>query len=135
MCVCSVTSAMSDSVTPGAIAHQAPLSLRFSRQEYWSELPCPPPGDLPDPGIEPGFPVLQADSLPSEPPGNIFHILCTTCVYMEYTIIYVILCDWLLSLNVFKVHLCYSMCQCFTSFYGHLIFHHKIRRKVWILEK
>ena len=53
--------------TPWTIAHQAPLSLRFSRQEYWSELPRPPPGDLPDPEIEPAtpvFPDLQADSLP-----------------------------------------------------------------------
>ena len=42
----------------------------FSRQEYWSGWPCPPPGDLPNPGTEPRSPVLQADSLPSEPPGN-----------------------------------------------------------------
>ena len=49
---------------------QAPQSMRFSRQEYWSGLPCPPPGDLPDPGIEPMSPALQADSLPSEPPGK-----------------------------------------------------------------
>ena len=42
----------------------------FSRQEYWSGLPCPPPGDLPNPGIEPRSPTLQADSLPSEPPGE-----------------------------------------------------------------
>ena len=40
-------------VTPGTVAHQAPLSLRFSRQEYWNRLPCPPPGDLPNPGIKP----------------------------------------------------------------------------------
>ena len=39
--------------TPGTVAHQAPLSMGFSRQEYWTALPCPPPGDLPDPGIEP----------------------------------------------------------------------------------
>ena len=42
----------------------------FSRQEYWSGLPCPPPGNLPNPGIEPRSPTLQADSLPSEPPGK-----------------------------------------------------------------
>ena len=52
------------------VAHQAPLSMRFSRQEYWSGLPFPPPGDLPDPGIEPRSPALQADSLTSEPPGK-----------------------------------------------------------------
>ena len=49
------------------VAHQAPLSMGFSRQEYWSGLPFPSPGDLPDPGIEPRFPALQADPLPSEP--------------------------------------------------------------------
>ena len=54
--------------TPLTVAHQAPLSMEFSRQEYWNGLPYPSPGDLPDPGIEPESPVLQADSLPSEPP-------------------------------------------------------------------
>jgi len=47
---------------------QAPSSVGFSRHEYWSGLPCPPPGDLPNPGIEPGSPVSQAESLQSEPP-------------------------------------------------------------------
>ena len=46
------------------VAHQAPLSMGFSRQEYWSGLSCPPPGDLPDPGTEPASPAWQADSLP-----------------------------------------------------------------------
>ena len=50
------------------VAHQAPLSTEFSRQEYWSGLPFPTPGDLLDPGIKPGSPALQADSLLSEPP-------------------------------------------------------------------
>ena len=54
--------------TPGTVARQAPLSMDFSWQEYWSGLPFPSPGDLPNPGIEPGSPGLQADSLPSEPP-------------------------------------------------------------------
>ena len=49
--------------TPWTVACQAPLSMGFSRQEYWSGLPFPSPGDLPDPGIEPRSPVLQADSL------------------------------------------------------------------------
>ena len=51
------------------IAYQPPLSMRFSRQGYWSGLPFPSPGDLPDPGIIAGSPALQAESLPSEPPG------------------------------------------------------------------
>ena len=63
---------MSDSfATPWTVARQAPLSMGFSRQEYWSGLPFHSPGDLPDPGIEPTSPALQADSLPSEPPGKL----------------------------------------------------------------
>ena len=50
-------------MSPSTVAHQAALSMKFSRQEYWSGLPCPSVGDLPDPGIEPGYPALQADSL------------------------------------------------------------------------
>ena len=57
-------------VTPWTVACQSPLSIRFSRQGYWSGLPFPFPGDLPDPGIEPGSPALQAGSLPPEPPGK-----------------------------------------------------------------
>ena len=56
--------------TPWTVAHQAPPSIEFSRQEHWSGLPFPSPGDLPNPGIEPGSPTLQADALQSEPPGN-----------------------------------------------------------------
>ena len=56
--------------TPWTVAYQAPQSMGFSRQEYWSGLPFPSPGDLPNPGIEPGSPTLQADALPSEPPGK-----------------------------------------------------------------
>ena len=56
-------------VTPWTVAHQASLSMGFSRQEDWSGLPCPPPGDLPNPGIKLRSPALQVDSLPSEPPG------------------------------------------------------------------
>ena len=52
--------------TPWILACQAPLSMGFSRQESWSRLPFPSPEDLPNPGIEPGSPVLQADSLPTE---------------------------------------------------------------------
>ena len=57
-------------VTPWTVACQGPLSMGFSKQEYWSRLPCPPPGDLPSPGIKPGSPAMQADPLPSEPPGK-----------------------------------------------------------------
>ena len=57
-------------MTPWTGAHQAALSMEFSRQEYWGGLPFPSPGDIPDPGTEPASPALQADSLPSEPPGK-----------------------------------------------------------------
>ena len=53
--------------TPWTVTYQAPRSIGFSRQEYWSGLPFPSPGDLPNPGIEPGSPALQTDALPSEP--------------------------------------------------------------------
>ena len=55
---------------PWTVAYQAPPSVGFSRQECWSGLPFPSPRDLPDPGIEPWSPALQADALPSEPPGK-----------------------------------------------------------------
>ena len=57
---------MSDSVTPWTVPCQASLSMGFSRQEYWSGLPFPPPGDPPDPGLEPRSPALPANSLPNE---------------------------------------------------------------------
>ena len=61
---------MSDSAAPWTVARQAPLSMGFSRQEYWSGLPFPFPGDLLDPSTELGSPALQADSLPPELPGK-----------------------------------------------------------------
>ena len=65
---CSV---MSDSLwPPWTVAYKAPLSMEFFRQEYWSGLPSPSPGDLPNQGIESKSPALQADALPSEPPGK-----------------------------------------------------------------
>ena len=55
---------------PWTVAYQAPPSTGFSRQEYWSGLPFPSPGNLPNPGIEPWSPAFQADALTSEPPGK-----------------------------------------------------------------
>ena len=69
MCVLS-RSVVSNSASPWTVAHQAPLSMGFSRQEYWSGLPFPSPEDLPDPGIESRSPALQADSLSYELQGN-----------------------------------------------------------------
>ena len=59
---------MSDSAIPWTVVYQASLSMGFSRQKYCRGVPLPSPGDLPDPGIEPRSPALQADALPSEPP-------------------------------------------------------------------
>ena len=67
---------MSDSATPWTVAHQAPPSMEFSRQEYWSGLPFPSPGTFPGLGIEPGSPTLQADALLSELPGNLTVFNC-----------------------------------------------------------
>ena len=82
-------------MTPWTVAHQAPQSMGFSRQEYWSGLPLPSPGHLPNPGTEPGSPAFQADALTSEPPvgssSQLFswlrfkkeeHSFCDTVKYM-----------------------------------------------------
>ena len=61
---------VSNSVTPWTIAHQDPLSMEFSRQEYWIWLPFPSPGDLPDPEIEPRSPALAGRVFTTEPPGK-----------------------------------------------------------------
>jgi len=71
---------MYDYVTPWTVARQALLSMGFFRQEYWSGLPFPSPGDLSDPGIEPQSAALQADALPSEPPG----LILWYNVYLKY---------------------------------------------------
>ena len=63
-------SVMSDFLQPQTVAYETSPSMGFSRQEYWSGLPFPSPGDLPDPGFEPRSPALQADSLPSELQGH-----------------------------------------------------------------
>ena len=65
-------------VTPWTVAYQAPPSMGFSRQECWSGLPFPSPGNLPNPGIKPRSPTLQADALPSEPP------VCLVIINSEY---------------------------------------------------
>ena len=70
--------------TPWTVAYQAPPSMGFSRQECWSGLPLPSPGDLPDPGIEPGSPTLQADALPSEPPGKLKSMFAKYSVCLKY---------------------------------------------------
>ena len=80
-------------VTPWTVAWQALLSMEFSRQEYWSVLPLHSPGDLPNPGIEPGSPILRADSLSSESPGGSF-LLRLTFVWAEKWLILWKTKDW-----------------------------------------
>ena len=68
------------------VAHQASPSMGFSRQEHWRGLPFPSPGDLPDPGIKPGSPALQADALPSQPPGKPPSSICVQkCFWVSST--------------------------------------------------
>ena len=71
--------------TPWTVAHQTPLSMEFSRQEYRSGFPFPSPGNFPDPGIKPGSPVLQADYLSSESPGDINN---TITIDFDYQFLY-----------------------------------------------
>ena len=71
-------------VTPWTVAHQASPSMGFSRQEYWSGLPFPSPGDLPDPGIKPRSPTLEADALTSEPPGILNEVLSSLQIHSSH---------------------------------------------------
>ena len=90
VCVLSHFSCVQLFVTAWTVAHQSPLSMKFSRQEYWSGLPYPLPGDLPDPGIKltsPVFPYplwVKADSVPAEPPGKpLYEYLCIVTAAMK----------------------------------------------------
>ena len=85
MCICYThlcvsCSVMSDCVTPSTVACQAPLSMEVSRQEYWSGYPFSILGDLPNSGIKPGSPALQAGYLPSQPPGKTFIYLMSPLI-------------------------------------------------------
>ena len=70
--------------TPWTVAYQAPPSMGFSRQEYWSGLPFLSAGDLPDPGIEPWSPAFQADALTSEPPGKPIVVVSVNPILLIY---------------------------------------------------
>ena len=74
-------------VTPWTVACQVPLSMEFSKQESWSGLPFPSPGDLPDPGIKPRTPAMQADSLPTELPGDSQIYMFTRAILVHRTFI------------------------------------------------
>ena len=79
-CAVLSCSVMSNSAIPWTVAHQAPLSMGILQAEYWSGLPWLPPGDLPNPGIKPRSPALQADPLPSEPPGKSESEVAQSCL-------------------------------------------------------
>ena len=81
-------------VTPWIRAHQSPLSMELSRQEYWNGEPLPSPGNLPKPGIEPWSPSLQVDSLPSEPPGNLKFMSIESVMLYNHLILYGPLLLW-----------------------------------------
>ena len=112
-------------VTPWTVAHQALPSMGFSRQEYWSGLPFLLPGDLPDPGIEPWSPALQADALTSEPPGKpqdnlnspystpavvncscrliTYYIIYLYLLFITYCLILILQCKLLKNMNFYFV--------------------------------
>ena len=95
-------------VIPWTVVYQVSLSMGFSRQEYWSGVPFPSPGDLPDPGIEPRSPALQAEALPTEPPGKPKEcidmvILTLTVIEMENTFGLLFLSSSLIQMS-FKSH-------------------------------
>ena len=103
-CECCVShSAVSDSLWPHGLQLARLLCpWGFSRQEYWRGLPCPPPGDLPDPGIKPRSPVLQIDSLLSEPPGKSKNIGVLSLLHSIFVLYWAHLCmKWSLGISHF----------------------------------
>ena len=95
--------------TTWTVAYQAPPSMGFSRQEYWSGLPFPSPGDLPNPGIEPGSHALQADTLPSTELIFIYHLnaffsVITLCIFFFF--------QYLTFLSLSMARLKISLCKC-----------------------
>ena len=117
VCVCYVFSRVQFFMTPWTVAHQAPLSMEFSRQEYWIRLPFPSPGDLSNPGMKPGSPALQEDPLPSEPLGKphwlkhlwkyVFHDGLSS-QDTEYSSLCYPVGPWCLSILHMKVHICWT---------------------------
>ena len=110
------------------VACQGPLSMRFSRQEYWSGLPCPPPGDLPNPGVEPTSPVapgLQVDSLllgHQGSPSVSTDLSILDISYKRKNSIRGLFCFTLHG--VFQVRLCCSLCQCFIPVCDWIMFYY-----------
>ena len=103
-------------VTPWTVAHQAPLSMWFSRQEYWSVLSFPSPGDLPNPGIKTESPALQVDSLQAELPGkilfknNMYLIPLLKGIYVLFSglVLRAVFTECLLCVSLFAQHFIYN---------------------------
>ena len=94
MCVCvCVAQSCPTLKLNGLVAYQTPLSMEFSRQEYWSGLPFPSPGDLPGPLFKPAFPAMQTNYLPSKPSSLHIYIYIYIYIY-DYIIIYFPFCIW-----------------------------------------
>ena len=96
--------------TPWAVAYQAPLFMGFSRQEYWSGLPFPSPGDLPSTGVQPGPPALQTDTLLSEPPG-----INASFSWSSTTLSTMFIFNYFLTLHLVFFILPITVCKCVMS--------------------
>ena len=99
--------------TPWTVAHQAPLSMGFSRQEYWSGLPCPSQGDLPNLGIEPRSPALAGKSLPLSHLGSLIYI--SICPYEQMHVKMSIHKEMLVCIDLYKctyIYKCIHLCMC-----------------------
>ena len=99
--------------TPWTVAYQAPLSIGFSRQQYWSGLPFPSPRDLPNPRIESGSPTSQTDTLPSEPPGKSDRFTLFFLKVSRHSIawIYYNKCSYLFNTIIFFAYVCEYFCR------------------------
>ena len=117
MPACSVTSDMSDSATPWTVAHQAPLSMGVSRQEYQSGLPCPPPGDLPDQGIKPESPAGRFFT--SKPSGKLplTHTHTHTITHTFTSHLYTLIPHSTLPFSPYGYHHCCKLKMCFFFFF------------------
>ena len=107
--------------TPWTVAYQAPPTMGFSRQEYWSGLLFPSPGDLPNPGIEPGSPTLEADALTSEPPGmyGIIVAIKSKWLIIPFSIFVALLIFQMICILVsmsIKVSYCSCVIVCFSLY-------------------
>ena len=98
--------------TPCTVAYQAPPSTGFSRQECWSGLPFPSPGNLPNPGIEPRSPTLQADALPSEPQGSLLISSPQLSLFEKQSISHSVLFATIFFFPYLSLHSCQNYVQC-----------------------